>query len=222
MSNQSTILSSVEAEVRRRFGESQDLAHGWDHVDRVQQLALSIGEREGANLFVVRMAALLHDLGQTVQAHEKGGQHEHHADLSLRLANELLREYKIAEDVQQAIGHAILAHSFSRGVSPTTLEARVMRDADRLDALGAIGIMRWAITGAQRRVAQTVPYCLDDPFAEGRVPDDHAYMLDHFFAKLLTLSSAMLTRTGRVLAEQRTAFMRSYLDEFRREIELLE
>jgi uncharacterized protein len=95
-----------------------------------------------------------------------------------------------------------------------------VRDADRLDSLGAIGILRWAITGTVRRTPQTQPYHPDDPFAGWHTPDDHRYMLDHFFTKLLKLSSTMSTQTGRALARQRTAFMHAYLDELRKEIQI--
>ncbi|MBV9229276.1 MAG: HD domain-containing protein [Chloroflexi bacterium] len=210
------VLTQTYAEVEQRFTGIDDLAHGWEHVGRVYKLAQYLAEREEADSFVVGMAALLHDLGRTAPHNAN----EHHADLSVTLAAELLNSYHVPIDKQQAILHAIIAHSFSRGVEPLTLEARIVRDADRLDGLGAIGIMRWAVTGAVRRTAQTKSYHPTDPFAETHKPDDHSYMLDHFFAKLFKLSETMATETGRALAQQRTDFMRTYLDEFRRELEL--
>jgi len=209
------VLSQRYAEMERRFAGIDDLAHGWEHVNRVYTLALHIAEQEGANRFVVGMAALMHDLGRTVQD-DTGN---HHADLSVELASELLATYRVPADVQEAILHAIIAHSFSRGIEPHTLEARVVRDADRLEGLGAIGILRWAITGTLRRSAETRTYHPTDPFAEQHVPDDHKYMLDHFITKLLILADTMATETGRTLAQQRTAFMHSYLNELRKELE---
>jgi uncharacterized protein len=208
------ILARTYAEVERRFSGIDDLAHGWEHVDRVYKLALHIAERENADRFVVGMAALLHDLGRTAQ-HGGAG---HHADLSARLAGELLAAYHVPADKQQAILHAILAHSFSKGIEPQTPEARVVRDADRIDGLGAIGIMRWAVTGAVRRTPETRSYHPTDPFATAHQPDDARYMLDHFFKKLLRLEDTMMTETGRALAQRRTAFMRAYLDEFKQEL----
>jgi uncharacterized protein len=136
------------------------------------------------------------------------------------MANELLLAYDVSADTREAILHAIAAHSFSLGIEARTLEAKVVRDADRLDSLGAIGILRWAITGAVRRTGETQTYHPDDPFAEWHTLDDRRYMLDHFFTKLLKLDGTMSTQTGRVLAQQRMAFMCAYLDEFRRELEL--
>jgi uncharacterized protein len=207
------ILSQVYSDIQQRFQQIDDLAHGWEHVRRVYNLALFIAEREGADRFITGMAALLHDLGRL--SHEHG---QHHADLSVSEAGLLCQQLRIAPRSQEAILHAILAHSFSRGIQPHTLEARVVRDADRLDGLGAIGVMRWAITGAVRHNPQTLSYHPEDPFAEKHAPDDSRYMLDHFFSKLLRLSEGMSTATGRELAEQRTAFMRIYLNEFRREL----
>ncbi len=210
------ILSQVYSDVQQRFLMFDDPAHGWEHVRRVYHLALYIAEQEGGDRFVAGMAALLHDLGRLSHVHG-----QHHADLSVSEAGVLCQQLRIPPYAQEAILHAILAHSFSRGVQPRTLEAQVVRDADRLDGLGAIGIMRWAITGAVRhesRGSQVLCYHPGDPFAEQHAPDDSRYMLDHFFSKLLRLSDGMATATGRELAEQRTAVMHAYLNEFRREL----
>ena len=211
---ESEVLAQVYAEVQQRFAGFNDLAHGWEHVKRVYTVAMTIAEQEGANSFIAGMAALLHDLGRLSHDTTK-----HHADLSAILAAELLLPYHLATETQEAILHAITAHSYSRGIKPDTLEAAVVRDADRLDSLGAIGILRWAITGTIRRTPDTEAYHPDDPFAERHLPDDQVYMLDHFFIKLLKLPDGMITKTGRSMAEQRVAFMRAYLDELGKEWE---
>jgi uncharacterized protein len=213
---ESQILSEVYAEVQRLFSGISDLAHGWEHVSRVYRMALYIAQQEGADQFIVGMAALLHDLGHTAE-HDGTS---HHADLSVKLAGEVLDTYQVSPEQREAILHAVIAHSFSRGVEPHTLEARVLRDADRLDGIGAIGIMRWAVTGAVRRTPDTLAYHPTDPFAETHDPDDKRYMLDHFYRKLLKLNEAMLTETGRFMAVRRTGFMKTYLYEFRKELEL--
>lgn len=214
--SEAEVVAHMYGAVERRFQNVDDLAHGWEHVYRVYKLALYIAEQEGANGFIVAMAALMHDLGRTVP--NKVAQH--HADISVTLARELLATYQIPTDIQEAILHAIVAHSFSRGIEPRTVEARVVRDADRLDGLGATGILRWAITGTLRRTPQTRSYHPTDPFNEQHEPDDQHYMLDHFYSKLLKLDNTMATATGRVLAEQRTAFMQSYLNELKEELRI--
>ncbi len=214
---ESQILQDTYVEVQQRFAQFDDPAHGWEHVERVYKLALHIAEREGADCFIVGMAALMHDLGRA----SEGASTTHHADLSVIAATEILAAAQVSHEKQEAILHAIYAHSFSRGrdIEPRTLEARVVRDADRLDGLGAIGILRWAITGTIRRTPQTRTYHPDDPFAEWHMPDDQCYMLDHFYLKLLKLSDTMTTQTGRKMAKRRADFMRTYLDELRWELE---
>ena len=210
---QATIQTNIYEEVKRRFAAIDDLAHGWEHVQRTYTLALSLAEQEKADSFIVGVAALMHDLGRTVYDTSK-----HHAETSVILAKEILDSQSVPPDIQQAIFHAIETHSFSRNIEPRTLEARVVRDADRLDGLGATGIIRWAITGTIRRTPQTLTYHHDDPFAEHHKPDDTLYMLDHFYTKLLKLSDTMATATGRELARHRTEFMQTFLSELREEL----
>lgn len=212
---ESQIMLKVYEDIRQRYVGFDDLAHGWEHIQRVYKLGLALAEQEHADTFIVGMAALMHDMG-----HLSTERTNHHAHLSLSMAQELLSAYEVSGDMQQAILHAIEAHSFSLGVEPRTLEAKVVRDADRLDALGAIGILRWAITGAVRSEGETQTYHPDDPFAEWHPLDDRRYMLDHFFTKLLKLEDSMATLTGRTIARERTAFMRAYLNEFRKELEM--
>ncbi len=214
ITREAQIEAEIYSEVQRRFAEFDDPAHGWEHVRRVYQLALRIAEQEHADRFIADTAALLHDIGRL--SHDTT---QHHAELSEKLASELLSAYPITSKQKDAILHAIMAHSYTHGIEPRTLEARVVRDADRLDALGAIGILRWAITGTMRRTPQTRSYHPDDPFAEQRQPDDRLYMLDHFFTKLLKLADTMSTETGHEMARQRMAFMHAFLQEFRKELE---
>ena len=215
MAVEAQIVSKVYKDIQQRYVGFDDPAHGWEHIERVYRLALFVAEQENADAFIVGMAALMHDIG-----HLSTDKSLHHADLSMSMAGELLLAYNVSSSTREAILHAIEAHSFSLGIEPRTLEAKVVRDADRLDSLGAIGILRWAITGTVRRTEETQTYHPDDPFAEWHILDDRRYMLDHFFTKLLKLDGTMATHTGRVLAQERIAFMRTYLDEFRKELEL--
>ena len=210
---ESQVLAKVYEELQQRYVGFDDPAHGWEHIERVYKLALSIAEQENADLLIVGMAVLMHDLG-----HLSSDTSLHHADLSISMAGELLESYGIPAATQEAILHAIEAHSFSLGIEPRTLEAQVVRDADRLDALGAIGIVRWAITGVVRRTGETQIYHPDDPFAEWHALDDRRYMLDHFFTKLLKLEGTITTPSGRALARERTALMVVYLDALRKEL----
>lgn len=209
------MLADIYQEVQQRFATFDDPAHGWEHVRRVYELALRIADEEGADRLIVGIAALLHDIGRLI--HRKGTPH---ALLSVEESHKILKRYPLTAEQVETIQHAIEAHSFSQGIEPRTLEARVVRDADRLDGLGAIGILRWAISGTIKRKPQTRSYHPEDPFGERRELNDRLYMLDHFYVKLLKLEEGMYTATGRALAQQRTAYMRAYLQEFRAELGL--
>lgn len=207
------MLNDIYSFVQERM-DVPDLAHGWDHILRVYTQAKHIAEKEHADMFVVAIAALLHDLGHTQPTDKKA----HHADVSAELATEILQAYPIPLKVKEAILHAIVTHSFSRGAIPQTLEASVVRDADRLDALGAIGIARWAIVGSQKASGETRLYYQDDPFGYAHHLDDRRYILDHFSTKLLLLPDTMMTKTGRQIARERADFMVAYLNELKKEL----
>lgn len=114
-----------------------------------------------------------------------------------------------------AVAHAIEAHSFSAGIAPQTLEAQVVQDADRLDALGAVGLARTLMLGA----AMGRPlYHPDEPFPIERPADDMTASIDHFYTKLLHLADRMHTAAGRAEAAQRTAFLRAFLVQLGAEI----
>jgi len=207
------LLAKVETEAQARFTDFSDLAHGWEHVHRVYHLAMYLAEQEHADGLIVGMAALLHDLGRTTS-----GPTRSHEQRSANLAKKMLASYDLPCKKQYAILHAILAHSYHRGVEPATLEAHVLYDADRLDSLGASGVMRWAMTAKHGRWPETATYHPDDPFALWREPDGQRYLLDHFFTKLLQLNEVMTTETGRAMAERRIAFLRLYLQELQQEL----
>jgi uncharacterized protein len=110
-------------------------------------------------------------------------------------------------DRLDAVAHAITAHSFSAGIKPETVEARILQDADRLEALGAIGLARMFLISG-RMGGGIVD--MDDPMALHRALDDKRFALDHLPVKLLHLADQMQTRTGRLMAEERTEWMLSF------------
>lgn len=208
---QTQILSKLYEECRRRMALLDDLAHGWEHVRRVYQVAMLIAEQEEANIFIVGAAALLHDLGRTRP--DKG---RHHAEISVEIARELLEPYMLPPEQLTGIVHAIAAHSYKHGVEARTLEARVLRDADRLDSIGALGIMRWAVTGTKKHIPYS--YHPDDPFGEQRELNEKKYLLDQFYKKFLTVQDVLTTDTARELARGRVEFMHAYLEELKQEL----
>jgi uncharacterized protein len=207
----------IDIDTARTYYADHDSAHGFDHVLRVLRLAERIGQREGADLEIVRAAALLHDIGRVEE--QRSG--VCHAKYSAERAFEILRAHPAAR--VRAVAQAIAQHRF-RGVDgPSSLEARVLYDADKLDAIGAIGVARaYAIAGVQnQRLWATVPreYAERPPQAgrEDLGAEGHTPVHEYLF-KLAKLRERMFTATGRELAEGRHAYMVGYFERLEREI----
>lgn len=189
-----------------------DSAHDMAHVKRVVQMARCLAEVEGADLAVVIPAAWLHDCVTL----PKNAPNRHEAShLAAAEAVHFLRTIGYPEQHLDNIAHAIAAHSFSAGIPPATLEAKVVQDADRLDAIGAIGVARCLLVGGT--LARPL-YHPTDPFCEQRQPDDLAYTIDHFYRKLFHIGQTLHTQAARKEAVQRNAFMQAFLDQLRAEI----
>lgn len=194
------------------YFEDSDSAHDLGHALRVLHLAEEISRAEGAVLELVRPAALIHDIGCRPKHLGKDAESE---ERTLVIGRQLLESAGYDEGCIGKILKMVEVHGYSRGIVPGTLEGKVLQDADRLDAMGAIGIARcFLVSGSINRPA----YDVDDPWAEGRELDDKANALDHFFKKLLKLKDGMHTETGRRLALERHEHIRSYIRELRREI----
>jgi uncharacterized protein len=189
-----------------------DAAHDAEHVRRVVRNARRLASPEGARLEVVLPAAWLHDC---VSVAKDSSQRATASRLAAAQAVAWLREWAWPEDLLPDIAHAIEAHSFSAGIAPRTIEAKVVQDADRLDALGAVGLARCLMLGGELRRPL---YAAEDPFCERRAPDDRAACVDHFYAKLLKLGDTMQTAAGREEAKRRTELLRKFLEELKREI----
>lgn len=189
-----------------------DGAHDRSHIQRVVANASHLAGLEGADTAVVIPAAWLHDC---VVVPKDSPQRNQASRLAARAARDFLAAHDYPPALLPAIEHAIAAHSFSAGIEPQSLEAQVVQDADRLDAIGAIGIARCFALGGD---LGTPFYDLEEPFPEQRLADDSAYVIDHFYVKLLRLAGSMRTEAGRAEAARRTAFMEGYLAQLRAEI----
>ena len=191
---------------------ASDGAHDEGHVRRVVANARKLAEAEGADLEVVLPAAWLHDC---VAIAKNSPQRSLASRLAAERAAAFLRAAGYPAHHIAAIEHAIEAHSFSARVAPQTIEAKVVQDADRLEALGAVGIARTLITGG----AHGTPfYDLAEPFPVTRAADDRTSIIDHFFTKLLKLADTMQTEAGRAAAEQRAQFLKQFLTQLGTEI----
>ena len=187
-------------------------AHDALHVARVMASARRIAAAEHADVDVCVTAALLHELFNYPKSHPESSRS---GAVCAEHAVALLGEHGYDEAFTARVAYCIRVHSFSRGILPETLEARVLQDADRLDAIGAIGIARCFATSADMKRSFYAPH---DPFCRAREPDDKQWGIDHFYRKLLRIGDGLHTATARAIAAERIAFMRAYLDQLEREI----
>ena len=190
-----------------------DAAHDFNHIMRVFKNAQNICKKENANEKLVLSAVLLHD----IISYPKSDKRSKLSSIkSAEESKKILKKFNFTKEEIQIISDAIRDHSFSRNVIPATLEGKILQDADRLDAIGAIGIARvFAVGGSEKRPF----YNIQDPFCKSRIPDDKIWTLDHFYRKLLKLESLMNTKSGKIEAKKRTRVLKDFLNELKKEIQ---
>ena len=187
---------------------TNDPAHDFEHVMRVYRNAERICKNENGNKKLILSAVLLHDIMKIKNRKDS-------ALKSAKLSKKILKENQFLDNEISIISDAIKEHSFSKNKIPTTIEGKIIQDADRLDAIGAIGLARvFSFSGSNNRPF----YDPNDPFSENRVVNDDKWALDHFYEKLLTLEKKMNTKTGKSLAKKRTKILRDFLKELKNEI----
>jgi uncharacterized protein len=194
--------------------EGTDGSHDRSHLLRVWCNAASIADQEpGCDRAVLAAAVILHDC---VAVEKNSPQRSRASRLAAAHARPILSALGWdARAVEQA-AHAIEAHSFSAGITPETVEARILQDADRLDAIGAIGIARCFYVAG--RMGSSL-YNPEDPSASDRALDDRTFALDHFGAKLFKIAEKFQTEPGQTLAAERTRTMHDFVGALLDEIE---
>lgn len=198
---------------RKCLSESRG-SHDWEHTHRVYNLCMHIGQVEGADMEVLKIAAYLHDVGRPYQDESKGS--VCHGEKGAELAGPFLEAYPITAEQKANVLHCIRSHRFRGNQNPRTLEAKVLFDADKLDAIGAIGI------GRAYQFAGEVGAKFHNPYVgpEGTEPyteEDTGYR--EFKLKLSRIRDCMLTEEGRRMARERHAFMEKYFERFFEEYE---
>jgi len=184
---------------------ASDGAHDLGHLDRVWKSCRLIAlDEPGADGDVLTVAAYFHDaVNLPKDSPDRAQASRRSADLAVReLAAMGFDAGRLA-----AVYHAIAAHSFSAGIAPETVEARILQDADRLEALGAIGLARMFLIAGQMGGAL---FDAADPLAMERALDDRRFALDHLEVKLFPVAAAMQTATGRRMAAERAEWMESF------------
>ena len=207
------MLDTVKQLAHKHFRNSRG-SHKWDHTLRVYRLCKHIGIAEGVDMDVLLAAAYLHDIGRGYQDESKGA--VCHAEKGARLAEPILEKLALSKAQKNNILHCIRSHRFRGSHNPVTPEARVLFDADKLDAIGAVGVARAflfagevgaRLHNAEAKVEDTEPYSVEDT----------GYR--EFKVKLCKIKDRMLTAEGRKLAEERHVVMVEFFKRFLEEYE---
>jgi uncharacterized protein len=191
---------------------SRDGSHDLSHIVRVWKNAFLIQASEGGDPLIIAASVLLHDC---VWVQKDSSDRSRASALSANKASDLLRTLEWTPSNINEVAHAIESHSFSAGILPKSKEAKILQDADRLDAIGMIGVARCFYVAGQ--LGQTL-YDLDDPDASRRPYDDSRYAIDHFQKKLMRLSECFQTVAGKQLAKERHERLQRAFGELLQEI----
>lgn len=197
-------LREVEAWARATLESSNQRAHGWLHTDRVRRYSLLLARAEGVDSFLAELAALLHDVGRT-----QPGPEDEHGARSAAMAEPLLADLPLTDEERQAVVHAVGWHNSPRD---DTQLLCVLRDADMLDGLGAVGIMR-----AFMSQGHLLPYDPGTPFAEDGNAWPVKYAIDQVLGQI-NFYHWLNTDTARRMAADRFAFMHAFVAQFRQEL----
>jgi uncharacterized protein len=207
------LFERVRETAQRRFKGAKG-SHDWDHTERVLRLCLRIGRKEKADLGILKLAALLHDIGRAEEDRTHG--RVCHSEAGAKLAARILSAEGLDAEAIARIVHCIETHRYRKNAAPATLEARILFDADKLDAIGAVGIGRAFLfageVGARLHnkgidLVQTKPYTIEDT----------AYR--EFMVKLRHIRDRIHTGEGRRIAAERHRFMVAYFKRLDRETE---
>jgi uncharacterized protein len=205
------VLEAVREESQMFFRRARG-SHDWDHTERVYRLCLRIGRKEKADLDVLRLAALLHDIGR--EEEDRSGGRTCHAEKGAVLAERILSKHRIGAEQIARVVRCIKTHRYRGRHVPDSLEGQILFDADKLDSIGAVGIGRAFLFAGE------VGATLHDPKIEVRktkpyTKDDTAYR--EFLIKLSRVKGRMFTAEGKRIAAERHKFMTEFFRRLNRE-----
>jgi len=207
------MLKNIKKIAKELFNGARG-SHDWEHTLRVCRLCERIGRAEGVDMDVLLIAAYLHDIGRSSQDDSKGA--VCHAQKGAQMAEPVVDKLPLSENQKENVIHCIRSHRFRGNHIPETKEAKVLFDADKLDAIGAVGVARAFLfageVGArlhnkEMNIENTRPYSIDDTgYREYKV-------------KLCKIRDRILTKEGRKLADERHGFMENFFNRFLKEYE---
>lgn len=208
--NQEEVVKKVREEAKEYFKKSCS-SHNWSHVERVYNLCVFIGERENADLFVLKLAALLHDCGREEEI--RNPKNLDHAVISERIASKVLLKYKVDKKVIDNVLHCILSHRFRKERKPESKEAKILFDADKLDSIGALGVARAFMWAGKKGLS----IYSDKNFLGTSYEKDHSPMVEFEF-KLKEVKNRLFTQTAKSIAQERHEFMVKFFDRLKKEV----
>lgn len=194
--------------------EFKDASHDFAHFQRVYQVTLEIVKRDNlvVDELVLLAACYFHDIVSFKKDDPKRKEASRYASLK---AVEILTEMNFPSDKLKNVAHCILTHSYSANIRPETLEAKIVQDADRMEAIGAIGLARVFYVSGQM---QSQLFNSLDPFAKKRELNDKKFALDHFFTKLLKLKNTMNTEGAKSIATEREVVLLNFVESLKKEL----
>ncbi len=207
------ILIKIRRIAEQRFSGALG-SHDWEHTLRVHRLCRYIGPLEGADMMVLEAAAYLHDIGRSQQDTSNGS--VCHAVKGAEITRRIIAPLPLTAACKENIVHSVRAHRFRDGHKPATVEARVLFDADKLDAIGAVGVARAYLFAGELGACLHNPHLPPDE-AESYSRNDTGHR--EYIVKLSKIKDRMLTTEGRRMAQERHAFMAAFFSRFLDEYE---
>lgn len=205
-------FEKIQKEAQKYFLKARG-SHDWEHTLRVYNLALRIGKKEKANLKILKLAAILHDIGRDWEDKSEGK--ICHAEKGAELARKILEKYKLNNKEIEKISHCIESHRFRGKKKPQSKEAKVLFDADKLDSIGAVGLGR-AFLFAGEVGAKLHNKGINLGKTRQYTKEDTAYR--EFMLKLRKIKNRMLTKTGKKMAKERHKFMTDFFKRLDKEV----
>ncbi|MFC4712284.1 HD domain-containing protein [Planococcus dechangensis] len=202
------IITECRTKVKKIY-ETFDASHDWQHIERVMHNAWHIAQKEGGDLLLIELAVLLHDVSDPKYKHDDED-----------WENEILQQLELTDMERDKVRSVIKTVSFKGGTNdePDSIEGKIVRDADRLDAIGAIGIARaFAYGGAKGRKLYEPNETARRKMSESEYRTATTSTVTHFYEKLLLLKELMITDSGKQMAEERHRFMLSFLEQLQNE-----
>jgi|SRR5680860_431386 len=211
------IINQIEEEAKKYFINASG-CHDWTHVERVRSLALKLGKKEGANLQILEIASLLHDIGRKQEMKSKG--RFCHAETGEKEAEKILKKYKLNNQIVENILHCILTHRYRNNNIPKTIEAKVLFDADKIDSIGAVGIARNFLfagnSGSNKLYTGNEQYLVKSVKNYSYTKEDSCLL--EYELRLKDVKNKLLTKSGKEISKDRNKFMKEFFNRFKDEI----